>query len=77
MPTTKPTRFFRISSPFIANENGREVPYVDKTEIFTDEHPALTKYAGNFVEVFPQTGRAEKPVETATAEPGEKRTTAR
>jgi hypothetical protein len=72
----KPLRLYRISSPFIADENGREVAYVDRTQIYTEQHPAVKRYGGNFVEVTPL-GPDPQPVEATTANPGEKRTVAR
>lgn len=67
-------KLYRIVSPFIAFEDGREVPYLVNTEIYAEDHPAVKRYRDSFVEVQVLGGPV---VEDATAAPGEKRTISR
>ena len=75
MPASKPVavQLFRVCSPFITFENGREIPYLCNDTIYTADHHAVKKHRGNFVEVFPEGPLPRQKVEQATAAPGEER----
>ena len=48
-----PPKIYRVVSPFIAWEDGHEVPYLVNDIVYTADHPVVRKNGGNFVEIVP------------------------
>lgn len=72
MAPAKARKLYRVKSPFITAEDGREVPYLVNGDVYWEDHHAVKKHLGAFEEVTPH-GPAARGVETTTANPGESR----
>ncbi len=66
----KPVRLFRVRSPFIADEKGREVAYLVNQQVYSENHYMVKRNPGAFEEIVVLGAK----VETTTANPGEVRT---